>query len=200
MYLDFHQVTSIGPWTTEEEEQLQRIVEDMTVNRGGTLDDEVFWSAVAQKMGGRRNRQQCRNKWFVNAFSGLGKKLDLNCRTDVLSKQVKSNGQNPRWSNQDAYILVHKWDQPIAPKEWMTYLIIRLDSLRVRDDTEVDWKTLADKDWNLWSPHILQRRWQTMKKSVKGYEEMTHQGMTSTLDFRTSCNNSFSRNYGDPEG
>ncbi|KAK7470467.1 RNA polymerase I enhancer binding protein [Stygiomarasmius scandens] len=137
----------VGPWTTEEEEQLQCIVEDMTVNRGGTLDDEVFWSAVAQKMGGRRNRQQCRNKW-----------------TDVLSKQVKSNGQNPRWSNQDAYILVHK-----------------LDSLRVRDDTEVDWKTLADKDWNLWSPHILQRRWQTMKKSVKGYEEMTHQEIMEIL-------------------
>ncbi|THV08380.1 hypothetical protein K435DRAFT_642104 [Dendrothele bispora CBS 962.96] len=137
----------VGPWTVEEEQQLQRIVENMTINRGGTLDDEVFWSTVAREMGGRRNRQQCRNKW-----------------TDVLSKQVKSNGQNPRWSNQDAYILVHK-----------------LDSLRVRDDSEVDWKTLADKDWNLWSPHILQRRWQTMKKSVKGYEEMTHQEIMEIL-------------------
>ncbi|KAF5358953.1 hypothetical protein D9758_004747 [Tetrapyrgos nigripes] len=136
-----------GPWTVEEEEQLTRIVNDMTVNKGGTYDDEVFWTTVAQRMGNRRNRQQCRNKW-----------------TDTLSKHVKSEGTEPRWSNQDAYILVHK-----------------LDSLRVRDDSEIDWKTLADKDWNLWSPHVLQRRWRTMKKGVKGYEDMTHQEIMEIL-------------------
>jgi hypothetical protein len=49
--------------------------------------------------------------------------------------------------------------------------------LNVRDDTEIDWKTLPDRDWNLWSPHSLQRRWLTLKKGIKGYEEMTHQGL-----------------------
>lgn len=29
-------------------------------------------------------------------------------RTDSLSKTVKNEGQKPRWSQQDAYILVHK--------------------------------------------------------------------------------------------
>ena len=29
-------------------------------------------------------------------------------RTDSLSKTVKNEGQKPRWSPQDAYILVHK--------------------------------------------------------------------------------------------
>jgi len=52
----------------------------------------------------------------------------------------------------------------------------RVDSLSVRDDTEIDWKLMADPDWNLWSAHTLQRRWLTLKKSVKGYEDMTHQG------------------------
>lgn len=53
----------------------------------------------------------------------------------------------------------------------------RVDSLGVRDDTEIDWKTLSDPDWNLWSAHSLQRRWLTMKRSIKGYENMSHAGM-----------------------
>ncbi|KAJ3932541.1 MAG: hypothetical protein NXY57DRAFT_893961 [Lentinula lateritia] len=136
-----------GPWTQEEEEELTRIVEEMTVKKGGTLDDDVFWGAVSDLMGNKRNRQQCRIKW-----------------TDALSKRVKLDGKKPRWSNQDSYILVHK-----------------LDSLRVRDDTEIDWKTLADEDWNLWSAHVLQRRWLSMKRSVKGYEEMPIQEIMEIL-------------------
>ncbi|KAF9076827.1 hypothetical protein BDP27DRAFT_1312657 [Rhodocollybia butyracea] len=136
-----------GVWSTEEEEELTRIVQEMTVKQGGTLDDEVFWGAVSDRMGNKRNRQQCRIKW-----------------QDSLSKRVKMNGKKARWSNLDAYILVHK-----------------LDSLRVRDDTEIDWKTLADDDWNLWSAHSLQRRWITMKKSVKGHEEMSMQEIMEIL-------------------
>ncbi|KAJ4001808.1 hypothetical protein F5050DRAFT_1721546 [Lentinula boryana] len=136
-----------GPWTQEEEEELTRIVEEMTVKKGGTLDDDVFWGTVSDHMGNRRNRQQCHIKW-----------------TDALSKRVKLNGNKPRWSNQDSYILVHK-----------------LDSLRVRDDTEIDWKTLADDDWNIWSAHVLQRRWLSMKRSVKGYEEMPIQELMEIL-------------------
>lgn len=52
----------------------------------------------------------------------------------------------------------------------------RIDSLNVRHDSEIDWKTLPDSDWNLWSPHILQRRWTTMKRSIKCHETMPHQG------------------------
>ena len=53
----------------------------------------------------------------------------------------------------------------------------RIDSLDVRHDSEIDWKTFPDPDWNLWSPHLLQRRWMTMKRSVKGHENMTHAGV-----------------------
>jgi len=72
-------------------------------------------------------------------------------------KTFKNNGMKPRWSSRDAYILVHK-----------------VDSLNVRDDSEIDWKTLPDPNWNLWSAHTLQRRWLSMKRSVRGYEDMTH--------------------------
>ncbi|GLB33968.1 putative myb-like DNA-binding domain containing potein [Lyophyllum shimeji] len=136
-----------GPWSKEEEEQLTRIVTDMTIKQGKDIDNDVFWGRVSELMGGKRGRQQCRIKW-----------------TDALSKTIKNEGQKPRWSQQDAYILVHK-----------------VDSLNVRDDTEIDWKTIPDPQWNLWSAHTLQRRWLTMKRSIKGYEDMTHQEIMDIL-------------------
>ena len=35
---------------------------------------------------------------------------------------------------------------------------------------------MPDDDWNLWSAHSLQRRWLTLKRSVQGWEQMSHQG------------------------
>ncbi|KXN89584.1 DNA-binding protein REB1 [Leucoagaricus sp. SymC.cos] len=141
-HIQNREVRVTGPWSKEEEIQLTQIVTDMTIKQGKDIDNDVFWGKVSEHMGGRRGRQQCRIKW-----------------TDALSKTIKNEGEKPRWSQQDAFILVHK-----------------VDSLGVRDDTEIDWKTLADPDWNLWSAHTLQRRWLTMKRSIKGHENMTHSG------------------------
>ncbi|KAG9128193.1 hypothetical protein FRC07_003743 [Ceratobasidium sp. 392] len=80
-----------GPWTKEEEEELTKIVLELTVERGLQADNDVLWSAVSERMGGRRTRQQVRIKW-----------------TDALNKRVKNSGEKPRWNAQDAYILVHK--------------------------------------------------------------------------------------------
>lgn len=141
------EVRVTGVWTKEEEEELTAIVTEMTIQQGKDFDNDVFWGKVSDRMGNRRGRQQCRIKW-----------------TDSLSKTVKNEGQKPRWSAQDAYILVHK-----------------VDSMNVRDDTEIDWKTLPDLEWNLWSAHSLQRRWLTMKRGIKGYEDMTHQEIMDIL-------------------
>ncbi|KAF9057950.1 hypothetical protein BJ165DRAFT_1334881 [Panaeolus papilionaceus] len=140
-------IRTTGHWTPEEEEKLTNIVLSMTTKQGRDADSEVFWGKVSELMGGTRGRQQCRIKW-----------------TDSLSKKVKTGGGEPRWNQQDAFILVHK-----------------IDSLNVRDDTEIDWKTISDPDWNLWSAHILQRRWLTLKRGVKGYEDMTHQEIMDIL-------------------
>ncbi|KZT71527.1 hypothetical protein DAEQUDRAFT_665723 [Daedalea quercina L-15889] len=141
-----------GTWLKEEEEELTRIVTEMTVEQGRDIDSEVFWGIVSQRMGGKRGRQQCRIKW-----------------TDTLSSQMKNSGERPRWSQLDAYILVHK-----------------VDSLNVRDDTEIDWKLLPDENWNVWSAHALQRRWLTMKRSIKGHEEMSHAEIMEILKTKKS--------------
>lgn len=52
-----------GTWTREEEEELTRIVTEMTVDQGKDIDNDIFWGVVSQKMGGKRGRQQCRIKW-----------------------------------------------------------------------------------------------------------------------------------------
>jgi hypothetical protein len=110
-------------------------------------------------------------------------------RTDSLSKTVKNEGQKPRWSQQDAYILVHKCVLAFFSRRFteLCCFLRRVDSLNVRDDTEIDWKTLPDPGWNFWSAHSLQRRWLTLKRSIKGFEEMTHTGPLSFSLFFTSC-------------
>jgi hypothetical protein len=52
-----------GPWTKEEEEQLTKIVTDMTIKQGKDIDNDVFWGEVSRLMGRKRGRQQCRIKW-----------------------------------------------------------------------------------------------------------------------------------------
>jgi hypothetical protein len=55
---------NLGPWTKEEEEELTRIVMELTVERGLQADNDVLWSEVSERMGGRRTRQQVRIKWY----------------------------------------------------------------------------------------------------------------------------------------
>ncbi|CAE6527383.1 unnamed protein product [Rhizoctonia solani] len=137
----------VGPWTKEEEEELTRIVMELTVEQGIQADNDVLWSEVSERMGGRRTRQQVRIKW-----------------TDALNKRVKNAGERPRWSAQDAYILVHK-----------------VASMPVQDDTEIDWKLLPDPQWNLWSAHQLQRRWFGLKKTLKDSDTMPHSEIIAIL-------------------
>jgi hypothetical protein len=89
------------------------------VNQGKDFDNDVFWGQVSERMGNTRGRQQCRIKWYVLISfcslilpTGWILFVDLMVlwdRTDSLSKTFKNEGQKPRWGQQDAYILVHKY-------------------------------------------------------------------------------------------
>ncbi|KIL00044.1 hypothetical protein PAXRUDRAFT_822063 [Paxillus rubicundulus Ve08.2h10] len=66
------EVRITGPWSKEEEEELTRIVTEMTVNQGKDFDNDVFWGIVSDKMNNRRGRQQCRIKWcYPSSASAL---------------------------------------------------------------------------------------------------------------------------------
>ncbi|THH11684.1 hypothetical protein EW146_g7959 [Bondarzewia mesenterica] len=119
-HLEHREHRAVNVWSKEEEDTLTQIVMEMTVNQGKDPDNDVFWGVISHRMGNKRGRQQCRTKWL-----------------DSLSKTVKNQGQKPRWSLVDAYIVVHK-----------------VQSLNVRDDSEIDWKTLPDLNWNFWMKNI----------------------------------------------
>ncbi|KAJ7490397.1 hypothetical protein B0H11DRAFT_1719252 [Mycena galericulata] len=96
-----------------------------------------------------------------------GKRSRQQCRikwTDSLSKKYKTDGHNPRWSARDAFIFIQK-----------------IDSLNLQDDAEINWRSIPDPQWNLWSPHTLQSRWLTMKRGIKGFEDMTHREIMDIL-------------------
>lgn len=59
------EVRITGPWSKGEEEELTKIVTEMTVNQGKDIDNDVFWGIISEKMGNRRGRQQCRIKWWL---------------------------------------------------------------------------------------------------------------------------------------
>ncbi|KZV75088.1 hypothetical protein PENSPDRAFT_571935 [Peniophora sp. CONT] len=82
----------------------------------------------------------------------------------IISLRFKTVNEKKRWSQADSFILVHK-----------------IDSLDVRDDTEVDWNSLADPDWNTHSGHTMQRRWRHMKRKIDGHENMTHTEIMDVL-------------------
>ncbi|VDC04086.1 unnamed protein product [Peniophora sp. CBMAI 1063] len=69
-----------------------------------------------------------------------------------------------RWSKSDSFILVQK-----------------IDSLDVEDETEIDWNSLADPDWNMHSGHTMQRRWRQMKQKIDGHEKMSHKEVMGAL-------------------
>jgi len=57
----------------------------------------------------------------------------------------------------------------------------RLISLKLEEESEIDWNALSDDDWNLWSAHTLQRHWAKMKKGVEGHKDRTFSGMVLHL-------------------
>lgn len=114
----------------------------------------------------------------VSIFGFLLYTHRLLSRLDTLSGKFKNEGKPVRWSQLDAYILVHKsvlFFHCVSKDIGLRHLC-RIDSLNVHDDSEIDWKKLPDEHWNTWSPHTLQRRWVCMKRSIKGHEDMTHAG------------------------
>ncbi|KAI0259331.1 hypothetical protein BC834DRAFT_906793 [Gloeopeniophorella convolvens] len=73
-----------GLWTQEEEDDLERIVWGVLADPG-VNPSSIPWCKVAEMMGHRRNRQQCRNKWVI-----------------------LMHARKPEWTKTDTYVLVSK--------------------------------------------------------------------------------------------
>lgn len=61
----FLSLADLGPWSAEEERELLQVVHAQQIATGVQDIDDVVWAAVAEKMGHKRSRAQCRQKWLV---------------------------------------------------------------------------------------------------------------------------------------
>ncbi|EMD40423.1 hypothetical protein CERSUDRAFT_44910 [Gelatoporia subvermispora B] len=153
----------VGRMSSDCRDRYRNHLQNREVRRNGpwSKEEEAELTRIVTEMTVEQGKDMDNDVfWGVVSERMGGRRGRQQCRikwTDSLSPQVKNMGEKPRWGQLDAYILVHK-----------------VDSLNVRDDSEIDWKQLPDEYWNSWSAHHLQRRWLTMKRGIKGYEEMAH--------------------------
>jgi hypothetical protein len=54
--------------------------------------------------------------------------------------------------------------------------MLRIDSLNVVNESDVDWKSLSDPTWNMWSGHCLQQKWKSMKIACELDDSVCHRG------------------------
>jgi ribosomal protein L18E len=57
-----------GPWSSEEENRLVQIMEDLQEDGKSTQTSTKFWKEVAERMDHMRTAHQCRNKWYVSSI------------------------------------------------------------------------------------------------------------------------------------
>ncbi|KZV87371.1 hypothetical protein EXIGLDRAFT_620771 [Exidia glandulosa HHB12029] len=187
----YHPLGKQGKWSDDEDEALLHAVGDLgqawekvseQVGRPASdcrdryrnhlvhRDSRVVgkWSAEEEAELTRIVREQTLDKgksadsdvfWSVVSEKMGNKRSRQQCRmkwTDSLNRVVKSDGCNPRWSQRDGLLLVQ-----------------RVAALNVNHDSEIQWTKLNDDSWNIWSAHQLQRRWERLKRPVKGHEQMS---------------------------
>lgn len=88
------EVRVTGPWSKEEEDELTKIVTEMTVNQGKDFDNDVFWGIVSEKMGNRRGRQQCRIKWWCRSSPGNPTHLSSSVGRIRSARRSRMKGRN----------------------------------------------------------------------------------------------------------
>ena len=52
----------------------------------------------------------------------------------------------------------------------------RIASLDVDSESDIDWKSLSDPMWNMWSSHCLQSKWRYLKASLNADGVVGHRG------------------------
>jgi hypothetical protein len=92
---DLNRLIYLGRWSKEEEENLIKIVVDITreYDENVSLDWGIPWALVAEAMEYKRSELSCRNKWV--------KELRL--------KYELGEDQSSRWTSYDSYMLCKKY-------------------------------------------------------------------------------------------
>jgi len=90
--------------------------------------------------------------------------------SETLEEKARNGYQRLRWTEHDSYVLICK-----------------IDSLNLDDESDIDWKSLGDPTWNMWSTHSLRQKWRQLKASYKADGVMCHRSVIRHLMTQVSA-------------
>lgn len=101
----------IGAWTEAEEQELIRIVREVQEDQGKDYGDSnhILWSTVSARMGGRRGKQQVRDKWSVLRSDTLAELLIVRRRLNQLRSRVQNEAEKLKWTDKDSVVLLRRY-------------------------------------------------------------------------------------------
>jgi hypothetical protein len=105
------------------------------------------------------------------------------CRSDTLEGKARNEDKTRRWKEDDSYVLICKCVSCAVDFVLAYHQVHRIASLDVDDENDIDWKSLSDPAWNMWSGHFLQQKWRQLKTSCNADGIIRHRGgyMTSIM-------------------
>ncbi|KAH9988303.1 hypothetical protein BJV77DRAFT_1022435 [Russula vinacea] len=110
--------------------------------------------------------------FWVSVSKALGgTRTPKQCRnkwSDSLRGKIENEGKTRCWKEEDSYILVCK-----------------IASLDVDEETDIDWRSLRDPSWNMWSARFLRQKWRKLKASYTADEVICHRDVVHHAVTRT---------------
>jgi len=85
------------------------------------------------------------------------------CRSDTLEGKVKTPDRNWQWKQEDNHILIFKCMTHVLDSFSAAHQMHRIASLDLDDKSDIDWKSLNDPTWDIWSVRCLQKKWRSLK-------------------------------------
>ncbi|KAH9046704.1 hypothetical protein EDB84DRAFT_1435350 [Lactarius hengduanensis] len=188
-----------GKWSAAEDEQLRiavqthgkdwAVVADLVQRSAADCSDRFRQHTQykeTRRKGAWSSEEECQ---LLHTIEGLAQdgKLDMSARgfwvsvskamgatrtpkqcqskwSDTLEGKARNEDKTRRWKEDDSYVLICK-----------------IASLDVDDEDDIDWKSLNDPAWNMWSSHYLQQKWRQLKASRNSDSTMCHRGGYTTF-------------------
>ncbi|KAF8260200.1 hypothetical protein EI94DRAFT_1706477 [Lactarius quietus] len=85
--------------------------------------------------------------------------------SEMLEGKARNKDQRRCWTKDDSYVLICK-----------------IASLDLDNDSDIDWKSLSDPSWNMWTGHHLQQKWRWLKASYNADRVTCHRGLCDKIN------------------
>ncbi|KAI9428597.1 hypothetical protein BJY52DRAFT_1104569, partial [Lactarius psammicola] len=180
-----------GKWSAAEDEQLQIAVQTHGKD-WAVVADLVQCSAADCSDQFRQHTQykgtKQRGAWsleeegqLLRAIEGLAQdgKSDMSARGFWVSVSKAMGATRTPKQCQSKWCVLHSFIiLSYKTRRWKEddsyVLICKIASLDVDDEDDIDWKSLNDPAWNMWSGHYLQQKWRRLKASCNADSIMCH--------------------------